>query len=669
MTDTKPASSVSLRDRLKQYQNLKDSNQSKSYRTNTADQELTEISKQSPMQTSLKSFQAADSDHSQGTGSWAGPPRAPQLDTTPIAATPKAPVPQPDPSAAKQDTRWVPMSLRVGRASGIIPEPKDEEAKVAEPESWAPPPAAAARTAQLAIAAAPSPPPADAAGDNVEEEIIEEEIVEEEVVEEEVIDEEIEEEVIEEEEVVENEEMIFESEDGEEIIEDDEEYPFESSDAGDDIFELASNQTSVHRDDDETPDDEPGMIPMITRANTHDDDEDETIIEEETDHEEVEEPQDGEDTSNDAAMAAALGAADADNVEAGFAEGEVDFDHEDFKDEDVVDVETGFAASEDQIDDQEQIEMVLDDSDLDSNPVLALAAVGGAAPAAVALSNGDAPDESAPDLETGVKPRSTTAPKSAVAPESAKADSDAANSKRYKCLCLGLVIVALLAIAAIVLPLYIDECDLRGNDCSDVTRDIDSLTTPAPVEPLATLAPIVTPTAPSAPSPAPVSSPTNPPVLTPTTPTESPSQAPTSQRLKQFIEQYLFVVSGEEVFQDQSSPQYRAAVFLANEDEFASQLSSVGNLDDRYAAVVFYFATGGDNWDACFRDDPNCTDPEEGPWLNGDHCNWFSITCGGDPVDPRVTTISFCTFTLKPCSKTTVNSIVNLTNVLSLPLR
>jgi hypothetical protein len=95
-------------------------------------------------------------------------------------------------------------------------------------------------------------------------------------------------------------------------------------------------------------------------------------------------------------------------------------------------------------------------------------------------------------------------------------------------------------------------------------------------------------------------------------------------RLNQFIQQFLIPISGEEVFEDRNSPQFRAATYIADVDPYTSQLTTVEQLEDRYAAVTFYFATGGDDWKRCYYGDESCT---EGQWLVDDVCGWFAVAC------------------------------------------
>ena len=133
--------------------------------------------------------------------------------------------------------------------------------------------------------------------------------------------------------------------------------------------------------------------------------------------------------------------------------------------------------------------------------------------------------------------------------------------------------------------------------------------------------------------------PTVPTELSPTpVPTPGETPPPTTLRMGQFVSNFLIPVSGEEVFQDPSSPQYQAALYMADFDDQIDQLQGLGHLADRYAATTFYFATGGDSWDSCFLGDTSCDEPDDGPWLTGDICTWRSVSCNGEG---RVTSISF----------------------------
>jgi hypothetical protein len=180
---------------------------------------------------------------------------------------------------------------------------------------------------------------------------------------------------------------------------------------------------------------------------------------------------------------------------------------------------------------------------------------------------------------------------------------------RHRCIVLGILVVAALAIAAIVLPLVLDDCDCPSFPDIRATRAPNL--PPLPDTP--TRAPTDSPPAPDSPAP----------TLSP-----APSAAPSTQRLGQFIEVFLIPISGEEAFDDTNSAQYRAAEFLADEDDVGSDLENTGQLADRYALATFYYAMDGDDsWTRCFQGDTEC---ESGTaWMSPtvNHCEWNSIKC------------------------------------------
>ena len=175
-----------------------------------------------------------------------------------------------------------------------------------------------------------------------------------------------------------------------------------------------------------------------------------------------------------------------------------------------------------------------------------------------------------------VKTRSATA----AARAANSSDEDAKSSNR-RGLIYCLAIVAVLAIVAIILPFVIDRC----KDCKDKSGD------PSP-----SLSPTVDPDA---------------------------TLAPTTLRLGHFIRTWVVPLSGAEAVADRDSPQYLASEFLADEDEYVPEMTTIAELSDRFGLIVFYFATGGDSWDECFRGDNNC----ESPWLSGAHCDWTFVSC------------------------------------------
>ncbi len=190
-------------------------------------------------------------------------------------------------------------------------------------------------------------------------------------------------------------------------------------------------------------------------------------------------------------------------------------------------------------------------------------------------------------------------------PQQVSASSRAAMPQRDENKCsqntiiLLVVFVGLIAIAAIVLPFVLDY----GNNDEKSSGDPSPTVPTPPPEPTVSPAP----TSDDAPTPVPF-----------------PTTSPTTLRLSQFIEQYLVPVSGSEVFEDTNSPQFRAAQYIAEVDPFTSELTSVDQLGDRYAAITFYFATNGDDWFKCYYGDESC---EQGQWLVNDVCGWFAVSC------------------------------------------
>jgi len=166
------------------------------------------------------------------------------------------------------------------------------------------------------------------------------------------------------------------------------------------------------------------------------------------------------------------------------------------------------------------------------------------------------------------------------------------------------VIVFLLcvAIVAIVLPFFLDYPNGGGNKSKE-----DPSTEPDPETP---------PNETINPNP---SAPTD-------NPTEPPTDAPTTLRWAQFLSTFLIPISGEEVFKDKNSPQYRAGKYLLD-DPYTDFVSTIGRLSDRYAVATFYFATEGENWNSCYFGDSECN---SGQWLVDDVCDWFAVSCDDD---------------------------------------
>lgn len=117
-------------------------------------------------------------------------------------------------------------------------------------------------------------------------------------------------------------------------------------------------------------------------------------------------------------------------------------------------------------------------------------------------------------------------------------------------------------------------------------------------------------------------------------PSSVPSSAPTTDSFSALLEYLITLeVTQEGTFNDRSSPQYQAALWLADVDD---REEDPAKMLQRYAAVTFYYATSGDNWKLCGKNSPSCGDT---PWLTpDDECEWFSLSCEDDGL---ITQINF----------------------------
>lgn len=187
-----------------------------------------------------------------------------------------------------------------------------------------------------------------------------------------------------------------------------------------------------------------------------------------------------------------------------------------------------------------------------------------------------------------------TEPKST--PESEDKGASKEGGSRKKCITLIAIFLACVAIVAIVLPFYLDYPSGVGKKSGQESSSTD--TQPSATPKSETSAPSISPS-------------------------DAPSDAPTTLQWGQFLQAFLIPISGEEVFEDESSPQYRAAKFIV-EDPYTAEVPTTGQLNDRYASATFYFATEGENWNSCYYGDTNC---EDGQWLVGDVCDWAAVFC------------------------------------------
>jgi len=183
------------------------------------------------------------------------------------------------------------------------------------------------------------------------------------------------------------------------------------------------------------------------------------------------------------------------------------------------------------------------------------------------------------------------------------------DGSKNKCIICGVIFLACVAIVSIVLPFYLDYPSGSGIDSSiNGSEDNSDSTSNEVIDPERS--------------------------RLPSSPTGAPTGVPTKQQWAQFLTTFLIPVSGKEIFQDESSPQYRAAKFILD-DPYTATISTMERLRDRYASATFYFATQGDNWKYCYFGDEDCN---SGQWLVDDVCDWHAVSC--DDMN-RVTSFIF----------------------------
>eukprot|EP00804_Cyclotella_cryptica_P024568 CCRYP_020755-RA/>CCRYP_020755-RA protein AED:0.32 eAED:0.37 QI:0/-1/0/1/-1/1/1/0/518 len=94
-------------------------------------------------------------------------------------------------------------------------------------------------------------------------------------------------------------------------------------------------------------------------------------------------------------------------------------------------------------------------------------------------------------------------------------------------------------------------------------------------------------------------------------PSISPSSMPSSERFME-ITNKLYPLSGEALY-DQGSPQYLAAMWMADNDPMRMDLDDAG-FEQRYIMALFYYAMDGPSW------------VEQYGWLSEEsECYWFGI--------------------------------------------
>jgi hypothetical protein len=124
-----------------------------------------------------------------------------------------------------------------------------------------------------------------------------------------------------------------------------------------------------------------------------------------------------------------------------------------------------------------------------------------------------------------------------------------------------------------------------------------------------------------------------PPTMSPTrAPTSSPTMAPTTSTLQDLLDSLRAVTGDSKNLGVPSSPQYRAALWLADDDSFVrdQQLTPLDSkFLQRYALATMYYSLGGDDWDDCGEQSSTCgSDANVKPWLSAyDECEWKYLTC------------------------------------------
>jgi hypothetical protein len=107
-----------------------------------------------------------------------------------------------------------------------------------------------------------------------------------------------------------------------------------------------------------------------------------------------------------------------------------------------------------------------------------------------------------------------------------------------------------------------------------------------------------------------------------------PSAAPSSQGFVDVMNAVSNITSTE-TFMDQSSPQYKAAKFMSEEDPSGIRPVTDPRFLQRYALATFFFSTNGDIWKRC--NPGNLCPGSLSRWLSdSDECTWMGLFCNED---------------------------------------
>lgn len=180
---------------------------------------------------------------------------------------------------------------------------------------------------------------------------------------------------------------------------------------------------------------------------------------------------------------------------------------------------------------------------------------------------------------------------SVLSPQQQKPTDDPGVTRmRHWVVILGLLILICLAVAAIVIPLYVPP-QFKSTSNEPITTPMPSTQTPS------------------------------------SSPSETPgTTVPTSEDFASFVKNFAKDISGSEVFENSDSPQFKAADFIAIDANFSSTLTNDATLGDFYAVSVFYFSTGGQYWFECSKGSKKCPGVS---WMTNNviYCEWSWITC------------------------------------------
>ena len=105
-------------------------------------------------------------------------------------------------------------------------------------------------------------------------------------------------------------------------------------------------------------------------------------------------------------------------------------------------------------------------------------------------------------------------------------------------------------------------------------------------------------------------------------PSVAPSAAPTSVAFQEWASCFP-----DDDFEDRNSPQSKALEWMSFTRN--SSICVTPKARQRFALASWFYAMGGEDWDICGLDNPDCTsDSAEFGWLSDeDECSWYKLAC------------------------------------------